>query len=71
MLDKQKNEVISSHFEEATFALVTCYKLFRFITSSELGWCEQNCFLQNEFYNMWIPLSWSITVNPINIMNIV
>lgn len=71
MLEKQKNEVITSHFEEATFASVTCYTLFWFITGSELGWCEGNCFLQEEFYNLWIPLSWSITVNLINIMSIV
>uniref|UniRef100_A0A804PQD5 BZIP domain-containing protein n=1 Tax=Zea mays TaxID=4577 RepID=A0A804PQD5_MAIZE len=57
MLEKQKNEVITSHFEEAAFASVTCYTLFWFITGSELGWCEGNCFLQKEFYNLWIPLS--------------
>jgi hypothetical protein len=30
MLEKQKNEVIASHFEEDTFALVTSYRLDSF-----------------------------------------
>ena len=36
MLEKQKNEVISSHFEEATFALVTCIGSFVSLLAANL-----------------------------------
>lgn len=71
MLEKQKNEVIASHFELLLLLLHAIDPCFILLLAATLVDVKKSIFLLKEFYNLWIPLSWSITVNPINIMNIV